>query len=348
MRGRHGRGQATRHASLRALRRRIAGGGDRPSLRRDRRRAARAAARQEPVQRGGDRPAEGAGRRRSVPARRGDLRGVAPPVGDRAGDRARVLGPAAGLHGARRQLPHPHRLLRARARGGVRARAVSARTSARIPARRRTASPSLAPRARTSPPSSASSAIPPARPARRSPSPPSRSPSPTDHEGTQNTLWRIEGTDALTSALADAELLIADGHHRYETARVYAEEVGGEGPHRYVLMFLVALEDPGLLIFPTHRLLTGLEDDRAKQEAIRDAADARLRGRAGLPRGAGAAARRQRRAAGLHGQLPQAALPADAEGPVDRRRRAGGQARALPPARHRRARGDRSSRARSG
>ena len=92
-----------------------------------------------------------------------------------------------------------------------------------------------------------------------------------DHEGTQNTLWRIEETDALTSALADAELLIADGHHRYETARVYAEEVGGEGPHRYVLMFLVALEDPGLLIFPTHRLLTGLDDDRGKQEAIRDA-----------------------------------------------------------------------------
>ena len=82
-----------------------------------------------------------------------------------------------------------------------------------------------------------------------------------DHEGTKNTLWRIEGTDALQAALADAELLIADGHHRYETARVYAEEVGGEGPHRYVLMYLVPLEDPGLLIFPTHRLLTGLKDD---------------------------------------------------------------------------------------
>jgi uncharacterized protein (DUF1015 family) len=92
-----------------------------------------------------------------------------------------------------------------------------------------------------------------------------------DHEGTRNTLWRIEGTDALEAALADAELLIADGHHRYETARVYAEEVGGEGPHRYVLMFLVPLEDPGLLIFPTHRLLTGLKDDSSKQEAIRDA-----------------------------------------------------------------------------
>ena len=43
----------------------------------------------------------------------------------------------------------------------------------------------------------------------------------------------------------DAELLIADGHHRYETARVYAEEIGGEGAHRYVLMCLVALRGPG-------------------------------------------------------------------------------------------------------
>ena len=41
-----------------------------------------------------------------------------------------------------------------------------------------------------------------------------------------------------------AELLIADGHHRYETARVYAEEIGGEGAHRYVLMCLVALRTP--------------------------------------------------------------------------------------------------------
>ncbi len=95
----------------------------------------------------------------------------------------------------------------------------------------------------------------------------------TDHEGTLNTLWRIADPDrvaGLQAALADAELLIADGHHRYETARVYADEIGGEGAHRYVLMFLCSLSDPGLTVFPTHRLLTGLKDDRAKQEAIRD------------------------------------------------------------------------------
>jgi uncharacterized protein (DUF1015 family) len=95
-----------------------------------------------------------------------------------------------------------------------------------------------------------------------------------DHDGTQNRLWRMSDPDAISAmqaALADAELLIADGHHRYETARVYAGEVGGEGEHDYVLMFLCALSDPGLTVFPTHRLLTGLKDDRAKQEAIREA-----------------------------------------------------------------------------
>jgi uncharacterized protein (DUF1015 family) len=96
----------------------------------------------------------------------------------------------------------------------------------------------------------------------------------TDHEGTRNTFWRVADRDqiaALQVALADAELLIADGHHRYETARVYAREIGGEGPHDYVLMLLCSLSDPGLTVFPTHRLLSGLKGDSAKQEAIRDA-----------------------------------------------------------------------------
>ena len=95
-----------------------------------------------------------------------------------------------------------------------------------------------------------------------------------DHEGTRQTLWRVTDVDRIASlqaALAGAELLIADGHHRYETARVYAEEIGGEGDHRYVLMLLCSLSDPGLLVFPTHRLLTGLKDDSRKQVAIRDA-----------------------------------------------------------------------------
>jgi uncharacterized protein (DUF1015 family) len=92
-----------------------------------------------------------------------------------------------------------------------------------------------------------------------------------DLDGTRNTLWRVEDPDAIAavqSPLLDAELLIADGHHRYETARVYADEIGGEGEHRYVLMLLTPLSDPGLTVFPTHRLLTGLKDDSDKQEAL--------------------------------------------------------------------------------
>jgi uncharacterized protein (DUF1015 family) len=94
----------------------------------------------------------------------------------------------------------------------------------------------------------------------------------TDDDRTVNRLGRVEDPDAIAQVqrvLAGAELLIADGHHRYETARVYAEEVGGEGPHRYVLMCLVALQDPGLTVFPTHRLVRGLTP--AQQEALADA-----------------------------------------------------------------------------
>ena len=91
-----------------------------------------------------------------------------------------------------------------------------------------------------------------------------------DADGTRHRVWRVGDPavlDAVRRATEPAELLIADGHHRYETARVYAEELGGEGAHRYVLTCLVALQDPGLTVFPTHRLLTHLGDGR-RQEAL--------------------------------------------------------------------------------
>ena len=91
----------------------------------------------------------------------------------------------------------------------------------------------------------------------------------TDADGTEHRLWRVGDPAAIASvaeALADVELLIADGHHRYETARVYADEIGGEGAHRYVLMCLVALEDPGLTVFGTHRLVS--DTTRTQQEAL--------------------------------------------------------------------------------
>jgi uncharacterized protein (DUF1015 family) len=87
----------------------------------------------------------------------------------------------------------------------------------------------------------------------------------TDADGTVHRLWRVGDPAAIAAVQAatrDAELLIADGHHRYETMDAYAQEVGGDGDHRYILMCLVALEDPGLTVFPTHRLVRGLTDER--------------------------------------------------------------------------------------
>jgi uncharacterized protein (DUF1015 family) len=89
----------------------------------------------------------------------------------------------------------------------------------------------------------------------------------TDEDGTTHRLWRVAdpaAADAVSAAVRGAELLIADGHHRYETARVHHAE-GGAG---HVLMYLVALQDPGLTVFPTHRLITALDDGR--REALRD------------------------------------------------------------------------------
>jgi uncharacterized protein (DUF1015 family) len=94
----------------------------------------------------------------------------------------------------------------------------------------------------------------------------------TDADGTNHRIWRVTDTNAIAAVQAatkDTELLIADGHHRYETAATYAEEVGGDGEHRHLLMCLVALEDPGLTVFPTHRLVRNL--DQSRREALRDA-----------------------------------------------------------------------------
>jgi uncharacterized protein (DUF1015 family) len=93
----------------------------------------------------------------------------------------------------------------------------------------------------------------------------------TDGDGTVNRVWRVGDPSvhqAIGELLSDSELLIADGHHRYETARVYADEIGGEGAHRYTLMCLVSLEDPGLEVFGYHRLIGGLSGDSEKQEAL--------------------------------------------------------------------------------
>jgi uncharacterized protein (DUF1015 family) len=93
----------------------------------------------------------------------------------------------------------------------------------------------------------------------------------TDGDNTTHRVWRIEDPaihEAISAELAPGELLIADGHHRYETSLAYQAEVGAGGPADYVLMALVSLDDPGLTVFPTHRLISGLADDPEKQEAL--------------------------------------------------------------------------------
>jgi uncharacterized protein (DUF1015 family) len=64
-----------------------------------------------------------------------------------------------------------------------------------------------------------------------------------DVEGAR--LWRLP-PEGIAEAFADKQLLIADGHHRYETAIAFGAE--------HILVVLVSTEDPGLMIFPTHRV----------------------------------------------------------------------------------------------
>ena len=73
-------------------------------------------------------------------------------------------------------------------------------------------------------------------------------------EGTR--LWRLGGDQGVPELFSDVELLIADGHHRYETAVAFAAEDGADR----LMVVLVSTSDPGLEIFPTHRVFSGRSD----------------------------------------------------------------------------------------
>ncbi|HLI26980.1 MAG TPA: DUF1015 domain-containing protein [Chloroflexota bacterium] len=71
-------------------------------------------------------------------------------------------------------------------------------------------------------------------------------------------LWAVSAPADWSAALTAARLYVADGHHRYETALRYRDELRARGERvpvgaDYVLAYLVALDDPGLLLLPTHR-----------------------------------------------------------------------------------------------
>ena len=98
-------------------------------------------------------------------------------------------------------------------------------------------------------------------------------------EGEQHRLWVIQdqGWQArVTAALAGRPVLIADGHHRYETTLAFSEELGGgpDAASRFTPAVLTDLDDPGLLVLPTHRLLrtgvavTGGEDTGSLEEVL--------------------------------------------------------------------------------
>lgn len=84
------------------------------------------------------------------------------------------------------------------------------------------------------------------------------------HDGDGNThrCAVVSGTAAerIAAALGGRPVYIADGHHRYETALAYRDErrAGGDTGADTLMVYLCSLSDPGLEVFPTHRLLHGI------------------------------------------------------------------------------------------
>jgi uncharacterized protein (DUF1015 family) len=96
-----------------------------------------------------------------------------------------------------------------------------------------------------------------------------------DEYGVSNQLFRLQD-EKIPALMAGKRLIIADGHHRYETALTYRNErraAGeGSGPHDWAMMTFVNMSAPGLVILPTHRVVFGLDGWGAKHitEALGD------------------------------------------------------------------------------
>lgn len=88
----------------------------------------------------------------------------------------------------------------------------------------------------------------------------------TDESGTHHRLWRVSApamTDAISSVVASAPVVIADGHHRYETALAWRHQRltagAGPGPHDLIMALVVELTESELAVRAIHRLLSGLD-----------------------------------------------------------------------------------------
>ena len=90
----------------------------------------------------------------------------------------------------------------------------------------------------------------------------------TDSDGVHHRLWRVTQPgliEALAAAVGSAPVIIADGHHRYETALAYRDERraannGAPGDYDAVMAWVVELSEDQLTVAPTHRLLSGLPE----------------------------------------------------------------------------------------
>jgi len=87
-----------------------------------------------------------------------------------------------------------------------------------------------------------------------------------DFDGSHHTLYRVsdpKAVEGVTELLAERRVYMADGHHRYETMCTYREQLEAEGvgeAARYGMMYLSNLDDPGLLVLPTHRLIHDVKE----------------------------------------------------------------------------------------
>jgi uncharacterized protein (DUF1015 family) len=84
----------------------------------------------------------------------------------------------------------------------------------------------------------------------------------TDDYGARHRVWAVTGAAkiaAIQQLMATKKLLIADGHHRYETALAYRNENPDNPAAQYVMMTFVNMYSPGLRILATHRVLRNLE-----------------------------------------------------------------------------------------
>ena len=95
-----------------------------------------------------------------------------------------------------------------------------------------------------------------------------------DEYGTSTEMWRIADPDDVAAIAAFFEhrpVFLADGHHRYEASRQYrmarlAEDADAPAKaHNYVMMTLISFDDPGLVVLPYHRNLSGLSDEKLAQ-----------------------------------------------------------------------------------